>query len=84
MKADAQPCTLSPKQERFIAALLEQPNVTQAAKACNISERTARYWLKDPAVQLAWRAARKSAYDHSIARLQALCGSAASTLGRTC
>ena len=43
--------TLTRNQKRFVAALLEAPNVRAAAEAANIGERTAWTYLADPAVK---------------------------------
>src|ERR1051326_4282338 len=77
----AENCSLTSRQERFVAALLADGTVTKAAKTCKISERSAYYYLSLPQVQHAWRQGRMRAYDHAIARLQVLSSHAVTTLG---
>lgn len=46
---------LTPRQVRFVAALWTSPSIEAAAKATNVSVRTARRWLKLPPVLEALR-----------------------------
>ena len=43
--------TLSPKQRRFIGALLQARNIREAAQLAQIGERTAWRWLAEPGVK---------------------------------
>src|ERR1700722_7041479 len=38
---------VTPRQEAAISALLSQPNLTAAASACGISQRTLRRWMRN-------------------------------------
>jgi len=40
---------MTAKQKRFIASLLQAPNVKEAAHVAGVGERTAYRWLRDPA-----------------------------------
>jgi Terminase small subunit len=44
---------LTPKQERFVESYLDEDFIKVAAREAGISERTARRWLADPALQAA-------------------------------
>jgi hypothetical protein len=74
--------SLSPRQERLLLALLQGSSIVDAAKAAGVSERTAHTYLALPTVQQAWRQGRMKAYDHAIARIQALCHHAVTTLAK--
>ena len=71
---------LTRKQEDAIVALCSNRSVEDAARACNTPARTLFRWLKEPDFDSAYRAARRSAYGQSIARLQQASAAAASTL----
>jgi hypothetical protein len=71
---------LSRKQEAFIAALLTQPTILQAAQAAGISEATATRWLKEPGVATAYAAARRAALGEAMAFVQQSMLSAVLTL----
>ena len=60
----------SRKLEGFIAAMLAQPTVEAAAKAAGISYVAAWRWMKDEAVIARYRAARRDAMQHALARLE--------------
>jgi hypothetical protein len=68
------------KQEEAIVALVSQRTIEDAARACNIPARTLYRWLKEPAFDAAYRAARRQAYGQSISRLQQGSTAAATTL----
>ena len=66
----------SQKLEGFIAAMLTHPTVEAAAKAAGISHVTAWRWSKDEDFIARYRAARRDAMQHALARLeQAAAGS---------
>src|ERR1700674_1821266 len=67
------------KMEDAIAALLSQRNVDEAARSAGIGTRTLLRWMKDPEFDAAFRAARRSAFGQTTARLQ-LGSSAAATI----
>jgi hypothetical protein len=56
--------------EAAVAALLTQPNIDTAARSEGISPNTLLNWMKVPEFDAAYRAARRSVYSQSIARLQ--------------
>jgi transposase-like protein len=71
---------LGRKQEEAIVALLSQRSVEEAARTVSVAPRTLYRWLKEREFDAAYRAARRSAYGQSIARLQQASAAAASTL----
>ncbi len=74
--------SLTPKQERLIALLLQGSTIVDAAKATGISEQTAHRWLKDAAFQHAYEAERKRLLNHSLTKLQLKFDKAVQTLDR--
>ena len=73
---------LSRKQEDAIVALLSSRSVEDAAHACNTPARTLYRWLKDRDFDAAYRAAKRSAYGQSMARMHHFSSAAVSTLGK--
>lgn len=71
---------LGRKKEEAIVALLSQRSIEDAARACNTPPRTLYRWLKEPEFDAAYRAARRTAYGQSIARLQQASTAATTTL----
>ena len=71
---------LGRKQEEAIVALCSNRSIEDAARACNTPARTLYRWLKEREFDAAYRAARRSAYGQSIARLQQASTAAATTL----
>jgi hypothetical protein len=71
---------LSVKQEQFIAALIAGNSIVVAAKAVGIAERTAHNWLKQPAFQDAYRAAKQVVYDDALEGLRDALSEAIGTL----
>jgi AICAR transformylase/IMP cyclohydrolase PurH len=71
---------LGRKKEEAIVALCSTRSIEDAARACNTPVRTLYRWLKEPEFNAAYRAARRSAYGQSIARLQQASTAAATTL----
>lgn len=57
---------LSPKQNKFIQALLAGNTIIVAAKIAKIGERTAYTWLKLPYVQKAYKDAQHEAFNESL------------------
>jgi len=68
------------KQDQAIAALLEQPTISKAAKKAGVGERTLLRWLKLDDFQLAYRIARRALVSQAIAHLQQTTGEAVETL----
>ena len=58
------------KKHLLIAELIQQPSIKKAAEAANLGEATAYRWLKDPAFQRAYKAARQQIVDCSIGQIQ--------------
>ena len=73
---------LGRKKEEAILALLSQRNIEDAARAVGINPRSLYRWMKEPNFDAAYRAARRSAFSQSTARLQQMCAAAVSTLGK--
>ncbi len=73
---------LSRKYEAFIAALLTEATIAEAAKKAGISEATALRWLKLPDVQTAYRAARREVVQHALASIQRATSEAVEALQR--
>ncbi len=70
------------KTEAALTALLNSATVTQAAKACGLSERTLYRFLEDAEFQTEYRAARRRIFEQNIVRLQSLHAGAVDTLER--
>jgi hypothetical protein len=68
------------KKEQAIAALLSHRNVEEAARAAGLSANTLQRWIKDPEFDAAYREARRTAFEQSIARLQDGAGAAVTTV----
>src|SRR2546421_3244724 len=58
------------KEEAFVAALLSQPTIAQAAQAAGIADATADRWLKDRAFQARYAEARRQALGEVLACVQ--------------
>ncbi len=71
---------LSPKQEKAILALLQEPTIAKAAKAAEVGERTLHRWLSDSEFGTAYRKARREAIGHAIALTQHYAPLAVNTL----
>jgi hypothetical protein len=70
------------RQEIVIAALLEQPTLTDAARAAHVGEKTVRRLFKDETFMQAYRAARREIVDTALMRIQQCTTSAVVTLHR--
>lgn len=68
--------------EAAILALLQQPTVEAAAKACDVGAVTLWRWMQRPDFQAAYRDARRRALEAAIAALQQAAGEAVETLRR--
>lgn len=71
---------LTRKQEQAIAALLEQPELTLAAKAVGVSPVTLWRWMQKQEFREAYEAAKKRLLEGAINRIQAATGKALDTL----
>lgn len=68
------------KQEEAILALLAQPTIPEAAKACRLSPSTLLRWLKTAEFQQRYKEARRQVVEQALARLQSDCSAAARVL----
>jgi len=57
------------KQDQAIAALLEEPTISKAAKKAGIGERTLLRWLKLDDFQAAYRIAQREVLSQAIAQI---------------
>jgi phage terminase small subunit len=73
---------LTPKMEELIAALLSGLNITAAAKASGVAEKTARRWLKLPHFQKAYQAEQQSLFNERLAALRLGVSKCLATLAR--
>ena len=71
---------LGAKQEAALLALLSSRNVEEAARTAGVSPRALYRWMKEPAFNEAYRAARRAAFGQTVARLQYASSAAASVL----
>ena len=71
---------LTPKQHKALAALLSEPTVKAAAAKVGIGERTLHTWLREPAFDAAYTAARHDAVGRAVGRLQHATGLAVDAL----
>ena len=71
---------LTPKQHKALAALLSEPTVKAAAAKVGIGERTLHTWLREPAFDAAYTAARHDAVGRAMGRLQHATGIAVDAL----
>lgn len=75
---------MTPKQEKFLAALLESPTIGAAASAAGVSDATGKRYLKDAEFAEAFRDARRAVVAHSFTGLQSACSNAVATLCAVC
>jgi hypothetical protein len=73
---------LGGKKEKAILALLSQRNIEEAARVANVGPRTLYRWMKEPDFDAAYRAARRTAFSQSTARLHQMASAAVTTLGK--
>jgi len=71
---------ITPKQEKAVLALVEQPTIREAAKAVKVNEVTLYRWMREPDFQASYRQARRDIMSQAIARLQSCCSTAVQTL----
>lgn len=70
----------SRKREIFIACLLTEPNIREAARKAGISENTGWRWMQDQDFQADYQKARKMAVSQAIGLLQQISTEAVLTL----
>ena len=73
---------LEPRKEAAILALLSSRTVEEAAQVTGVDPRTLYRWMKEPAFDAEYRAAKRSAYSQALARLHQMSGAAVSTFGK--
>ena len=71
---------LTARQRRFVAAMLTARSVPEAAKAADVSLRSARRWLQAPAVKATLDQIQSEAIGLAMANLAALSGQALAEL----
>lgn len=71
---------LTPKQQKAITALLDQPTLKEAASACGVNESTLWRWLQDDTFQREYRQARGQLLESTLTALQRASGDAVETL----
>jgi hypothetical protein len=70
------------KKEDAIVALLTTRTVEEAARVVDVSPKTLLRWQREPEFDLAFRAAKRAAFDQAIGRLHHLSSAAVTTLGK--
>lgn len=75
---------LDAKQEKALAALLSQPTMAAAAKACGSSETTLFRYLHDENFKAHYRRALAEVVGHAISQLQRDCSVASKALREIC
>jgi len=71
---------LNPNQKRALAALLTQPSVAAAAKACGLAERTLYHYLAQPTFKAELRQRQDKVLAATTAALVGLSGEAVTAL----
>jgi transposase-like protein len=62
--------TLTPKQEKAIIELLNQPTIEMAAKAVGVNYTTLYRWLKDPVFNRAYKRIQDKAVENALSKMQ--------------
>ncbi|MCW6667097.1 replication protein [Aerococcaceae bacterium NML190938] len=63
---------LTPKQEKFLLALLDTPTLKKASQQANISENTGRKWLQSELFSSEYKRMRRELMKQTTARMQYL------------
>ena len=71
---------LSPKQEKAILALLQEPTIAKAAASAGVSNRSVVRWLTQDDFSRAYRKARREAFSQAIGLTQHYAPLAVNTL----
>ncbi len=74
--------SISPRQEKLVAALLTQPDIQSAAKTAGVGSTTAHRWLKQPAFQEALTHQRDELMRESLSSVKIHAGRAVRELSR--
>ncbi len=72
----------TPRQEKAIAALINETSVAAAAEASGIGLRTIHKWMKEPVFVAEYRRCRRDAFSQAIALTQRYASLAVTTLAR--
>jgi len=81
MNTTAQNGTLSRKQLRAIAAILDSPSMDAAAKHARVGRTTLYTWLRDAAFRGELTRRQAEVFDTALSRLKCLVGDAVQGLG---
>jgi hypothetical protein len=73
---------LTPRKEKAVFALLNEPSILKAAEKSGVGERTLHRWLEEPGFQAQYRRARREAFSHAISLSQRYAVLAVNTLGK--
>ena len=73
---------LEPKKEAAILALLSSRSIEEAAQVAGVDPRTLYRWMKEPAFDVEYRTAKRSAYSQALARLHQMASAAVSTIAK--
>jgi phage terminase small subunit len=76
------PLGLTPKQERFVLALLSADSIADACRAVGIKAYTGTKWMREPAILARLKQARKAVFDSAISEIQGAMGDAVRLLRR--
>ena len=71
---------ISPKKQKAITALLEQPTIQKAAEQAGCGVTTLHRWLNDKDFMAAFKAAKKEIVTQTISRIQGASGKAVDAL----
>ncbi|WP_028125158.1 hypothetical protein [Eremococcus coleocola] len=63
---------INARQEKFLLALLQEPNVTKACRMADVPRSTANRWLSTDKFQEAYKQMRRNIMDLTTTRLQYL------------
>lgn len=73
---------LNTRQEAALVALLNEPTVARAAKACGVGERTLHRWLTEERFAQAYRDARRAVFQQAVSLTQRYASLAVQTLAK--
>ncbi|HKP37186.1 MAG TPA: hypothetical protein VJT71_10020 [Pyrinomonadaceae bacterium] len=72
--------SLTPKQEKAVITLLNEPTLKEAATSAGVTETTLWRWMQEEAFRSAYMEARRAAVQRGIARMQSATCEAVETL----
>ena len=73
---------LTPRQERAVLALLNEPTIKRAAEVAHVGERTLARWLRQAVFAEAFEEARREAFDHALSLTQKYAAMAVHTFAK--